>query len=403
MSQGVNIKPDENGNLPNFQMSTSAMYPLGMVQQITPYGTAKVSGEPSTKFSDPFDGGSLDSTNRWSTFGSTSAPTQANGTVTFNQGTANSAASTLISQPTFPATIGFNIWGATLTLEAAQLVNPNVHRFWGFGQVTSYTAATPVTDGIGFECDTTGAVNCVVYIGGTRYVVNSTNAALITAQGSLPAGASASNFGQTLSFPSRSHRYAIVVRGDIAFFFIDSFDAPIAYASHLQPNVQALPYRVAAVTTPAVSTVLAVTFQLGAAVVGDSASQNNTLSDPIYPWRGATVKAPSTAAAATDSPLVVALHPNSPMYESDSFAYLAGATAGTLVKSGAGTLRKVSINTKGTTATLTIYNNTSATGAIIAVVDLTAQVTTLFFDAAFTLGCYIVVTGTLSDITITYR
>jgi hypothetical protein len=96
---------------------------------------------------------------------------------------------------------------------------------------------------------------------------------------------------------------------------------------------------------------------------------------------------------------------NSPVFvsQSDSYAHFAGANAGTSIKNGAGTLRKVVVNTKGTTATLTLYDNTSASGTVIAVLDLTAQPGTFMFDAAFTIGCFAVITGTLSDVTITYR
>ncbi|OKP91414.1 hypothetical protein [Paenibacillus sp. P32E] len=291
------------------QVSTPAAAVLGLAQQVTAYGTARVTVEPSSKFSDPFDGGTLDTTDRW-TAGGTSVPTQANGQVILSLGTGNAISSTLISKPTFPANIGMNIFGATVTLDTSLVPNPNVHRFWGFGQVTSYAALTPVTDGAGFECDLTGDVNAVVYIGGVRYVINSSNPTLITAQGSLPAGSSSSTFGAVMSFPSKSHRYVVTMRGDLVFFYIDSLDTPVGMASFMQPNVQTLPVRIAAITTAAVSTVLASTFILGAIAVGDSAAQNNTVSDPVFPWRGATVKAPSTATAATDSPLVVAHHPS---------------------------------------------------------------------------------------------
>jgi len=86
-----------------------------------------------------------------------------------------------------------------------------------------------------------------------------------------------------------------------------------------------------------------------------------------------------------------------------SYSHTAGATAGTTIKGSAGTLHSVTVNTKGATAVLTIFDNTTATGTTIAIVDLTANVQTLIYDLTFTTGLSISVTGTISDITITYK
>ncbi len=263
------------------QISTAGMAALGFFAQITPYGTLKTSGEPSTLLFDTIDGSTVDAS-KWTT-GGTSAPTQTNGVMTFSLAASNSISSTLISKLTFPGTVGFTAIGGIVNLEVAQLTNPNCHRFYGMGQVTSYASATPVTDGMGFEVDLTGAFNCVVYVGGTRYVINSTNPALITAAGSLPSGGTAAALS-AITWPGNYHRMVVYTRGDITFWFLDSLDTPIAYSSFVTPNVINLPMRVAAITTPAVSTVLATTFTIAALGVGDTSSPSQVLTPSSYQW-----------------------------------------------------------------------------------------------------------------------
>jgi hypothetical protein len=82
----------------------------------------------------------------------------------------------------------------------------------------------------------------------------------------------------------------------------------------------------------------------------------------------------------------------------------ANANGATSIKTGAGLLAQVTINTKGATGnTLTIYDNTAASGTVIAVIDTTSQVTTLIFDVGFTVGLTIALaTGTAADITVAW-
>jgi hypothetical protein len=77
----------------------------------------------------------------------------------------------------------------------------------------------------------------------------------------------------------------------------------------------------------------------------------------------------------------------------------------TTVKSGAGLLHSLTINTKGATSNIaTLYDNTSGSGTVIAVVDLTSQILTLLFDVGFNTGLTVVISGgTSGDITISYQ
>lgn len=85
------------------------------------------------------------------------------------------------------------------------------------------------------------------------------------------------------------------------------------------------------------------------------------------------------------------------------FSHIATNTT-TTVKSGAGHLHSISINTKGLTNTATVYDNTAGSGTVIGILDTTIGVSTLMYDLAFATGLTIVTAGgTSADLTITYR
>lgn len=88
-----------------------------------------------------------------------------------------------------------------------------------------------------------------------------------------------------------------------------------------------------------------------------------------------------------------------------SYSHL-NANGTTTVKSGAGVLRRIVVNTKGSTAnTLTIYDNTTATGAVIGAVDTVNAAGGAFdYELDFTTGLTVVLAGgTAADITIIYE
>lgn len=279
-------------------VSTPAASALGIVGNVNPYGTQRVTVEPTPMFMDPFDGGTIDG-NRWTTSG-TQVPTQANGQITLAPTVGASVAnnSVLASVPTFLSPgVSFLTYSCTVTLEAAQTNAVSVHRFWGKGQVTSFAYGTPVTDGVGFEVEgATGALQCVVYIGGTKYVLNSTITTNIStsvagmggAGVALPFGAVGSAYGKALSWPGGQHRYALMIRSDIIYWFVEGVDVPVAVLAYASPNVQGLPIRIHSITNN-VGTSLANTFSVGAMAVNDNSAQNQTISDATYPWRRAYV------------------------------------------------------------------------------------------------------------------
>lgn len=76
----------------------------------------------------------------------------------------------------------------------------------------------------------------------------------------------------------------------------------------------------------------------------------------------------------------------------------------TTVKSGAGTLKRITFNTPGTLSQLVIYNNTSASGTKIGTVNTTLGQQTLDYDVSFSTGLTIVTTGTLAaDVTVVFN
>ena len=88
-----------------------------------------------------------------------------------------------------------------------------------------------------------------------------------------------------------------------------------------------------------------------------------------------------------------------------SYAHL-NSTGTTTIKSGAGILRRVVVNTRGgITNTLTIYDNTSGSGTVIAAIDTVNGVLGHFeYNVAFSTGLTVVnATGTSADITVIYE
>lgn len=79
--------------------------------------------------------------------------------------------------------------------------------------------------------------------------------------------------------------------------------------------------------------------------------------------------------------------------------------ATTVVKSGAGVLHGITVNSKGTVASaIVVYNNTAGSGTKIGTIDSLNLSGSFFFDIAFTNGLTVVTTGTVApDITVSYR
>ena len=88
----------------------------------------------------------------------------------------------------------------------------------------------------------------------------------------------------------------------------------------------------------------------------------------------------------------------------NSYANYSATNAGSLIKTGAGVLRGISVNTAGATATLSLYDGTSAAGAALGVWSLNAQYNATDLNLQFSTGLFAVITGgTPANLTITYN
>lgn len=254
---------------------------LGQAQYNFPAGFVRVSDEPRQLFYDPFE--SLDTTNRWNAAtasGGGVAASVTGGVLTLGSGVTASGISHFQSQPSFTPTVPSWL-GASFAISLEFPLTTNASRFWGVGSSPGTpTAAIPITDGYGFEVDTAGALNAVVFAAGVRTII----AAL-----TVPADA-------------LNHRYIVYYRTDRIFWYVDSLATPVATSNFQGPAIQTLPLKLSAVAhtaAPAASRVISGT----GLAVWDTGKNNTQISDGTYPWRKATVNAQG---ALTTNPLPAA-------------------------------------------------------------------------------------------------
>lgn len=105
--------------------------------------------------------------------------------------------------------------------------------------------------------------------------------------------------------------------------------------------------------------------------------------------------------AATESTLVAL---SAKVVNGYSF-HRSASNATTTIKSGAGVLKRVTVNTVGSASnTCTIYDNTAGSGTVIAVIDPTSAQGSIEYDLVFSTGLTIVTaTGTAADLTLVYQ
>ena len=92
-----------------------------------------------------------------------------------------------------------------------------------------------------------------------------------------------------------------------------------------------------------------------------------------------------------------------PQYKSVNITAAAPTT--TVVATGNGTLHTITFNKPVATGVVTIYNNTAASGTVIATITVPASPmpVTLTYDCAFAIGLTIVTATAAQDITVTYN
>lgn len=261
----------------------------GVEAGVTQYGYLRTTQEPTPLFTDNFD--SLDTTNKWTTKLATGTATVTLGNLVMQSSTTASAYGGISTQASF-APDGVNFLAQGMTVIVPNVVQANTLRFWGWGAVpTTPTIAVPTANGVGFELDGAGAITCVIY------------------QNSVKTNTAASGYTATDNLPFYT---AIARRADRIDFYINSTNLPVATFLIPALDVATLPgymMTIAGATPPAAAA------QLICTAFGIATTGCNTmfLSDPANPQWRANVTKPSTAAAATNSALVAALHPSSPL------------------------------------------------------------------------------------------
>lgn len=110
----------------------------------------------------------------------------------------------------------------------------------------------------------------------------------------------------------------------------------------------------------------------------------------------------TTPIQTSDTPLVIEHKQAVAQVNGNSYANITTATT-TTVKSGAGVLDKIVVNSAGSGSTITIYDNTAGSGTKIGTATGAAQ-TTLTYNVHFSTGLTIVTaSGSAADITVSYR
>lgn len=155
--------------------------------------------------------------------------------------------------------------------------------------------------------------------------------------------------------------------------------------------------------TPMVGTTAAAASTTNGDLLGTSGTANNPVVNSVGRLAGATAfeRARSIGGSFGSGTGVAAVESAGSPY-----VHISTNASTNAIKSGAGILHKVCVNTKGASANVaTVYDSLTATGTVIAVIDTTtANVACMNFDLAFATGLSVLTaTGTAADLTVTYR
>jgi hypothetical protein len=247
----------------------------GQYAQTTPWGTLRVSQEPTTMFAESFDNGSTLDAFKWTVAGTSTTLTPASGNLQIPATAGTTTASyvqRLTSVPSFAVPgSGYVMMQAHVLVDAGAVAN--TYRFWGFAsdatspayQAAGAATSTAVLDAVGWELDNTGVLSAVVYSNGT-------NSYRATIASSLWANAT-------------YHRFYIVRRESQVWWFVDSLETPVASRTISGQGtwIEGLPVKFGSynnTTAPA-----GYTFAINSVSVGDTTAQNHTISDPNYQFR----------------------------------------------------------------------------------------------------------------------
>jgi hypothetical protein len=228
-------------------------------------------------FFDSFDVG-LDTTNRWNTpvaaGGGSAATTGTLGYTQLGTGTTANGYSYLQTQAVFKQTSpGFLASMTDINVEFP-VIN-NAYRFWGMANLPATpTAASPITNGIGYEISTTGKMYAVTYSTGTRNVIQDLSTSGNNAQPT----------------DNLAHKYYVFFRGDLAFWAIDELNNVVATmrTGLTGPTANNLPITMLAIAGSSAPSSSGLLTNNGV-FLGDTSGANSEIADGTYPWRKLTV------------------------------------------------------------------------------------------------------------------
>lgn len=208
----------------------------------------------------------------------------------------------------------------------------------------------------------------------------------------LPGGANTASF----------NLYEIDLGTDTASFFING-QLAVVHTTHLPGPYDVLTVS-ARMTNSAVVT--ATTLQLDY-ILWNNVDRINVVND----FAGNPIPTTSNSIYNTTLPNAVAGAPVSlqsnqfgelSVVSRNKFRNLAGAGT-TTVKSGSGKLHTLVINAAASSSTVTLYDNTAASGTKIATVSAPIVGSSLLYDIEFSTGLTVVVTNANTDVTVSYQ
>ena len=249
-------------------MSSKVINNYGITANISTDGELSVSGPGTAVFNDTFDGAVIDTVN-WATpvLAGTGAVTQASSSLVINVGTSAANGAQISTNPYFkPEGLNKMLYASAVKLEASVITGS--HRFWGLAtQGTTYSVTNPIKDGYGFEVTTAGVLQAVIYASDVLI------------------------WSQVLTIPTDGlfHAYVAVFRQNITYFYMDTFDFPVAYSTpFMSPDVSYLPIRLASLVgaSPLGG---AQTFQVKGVGINDDGDNHTDIADGTYKFRKAGV------------------------------------------------------------------------------------------------------------------
>lgn len=243
------------------------------------------------------------------------------------------------------------------------------------GQSNMFRGVVLCPDGPGTANNTKrwGAFTCngspaVTPLNGAYFEVSGTTMNVVTVKNGTPAAVPSANWtGRAFTLDTNAHTYEIWWTNTKVYFFIDDVIRHIVDAG--------------------------------------AASWSDTLTLP------ATLQCLNTGGSSTAVTLeirVASIYRLGHLSTEAQWQHIAGTVASTQCKLGAGRLHKVVINAPGAVNdTITLFDNTSATGTVIAAIKFTNNaalvVTTLVYDLPFYSGLFVATSGANLDITVIYE